>query len=706
MAIEPIKGFYVHDEVTDTDGVAKYDYNSLLNTPAFDEEIGVAQSELFTVESEVSVYATSNGWRLNGEDGLCSSNANYKMVKFRVFAGNLLKIVSDDKFQFQTSPTVNVSGTVYRVGNTYGIGTYYLTVPENATYLIISSPINSSNAKAYVCGSIIDNIETGLTNTNNKIDVLRNDVNTITGVEKITYQIGKYVGTTNPLTLEDGVPVPTGTSSAWKCAIIPCSEGDVFTINGASNNHALRGWFFAKSDGYYISESANPFDVSDNLALVAPANSAWLILNSNALARESYVGNTIDAKFSEVWDSLETRYEESDYNDTLLFDAFPKHVNPIEITDKTYVSLQIASGGVVQNSTQRKSVICKIVPNTYISVKKIQTRFAWIGFSTEYPKNGTVLNEHFDKNGANNTEIGLQSGSNDNYMIFMYYDSTYDDSETAIQNSMHIYYDCAEFSQFDMIAHADNHLVNLLKYRPVGKVQKPYIAISCDDGNAVLATYTIPRIQYWKQTYGIDIPVTFALFDTSAVMLNATYKDLVIDACENYGGAVAIHGVHSFFNYQTRKELMAYINKQNSYLTDELGVSPNAVIYPEHDYNDFIQTFCGSFYNACGCGGNNHNLAYEDDHGRPFYIGEKSNCYEIYRLAIHDTRITSLEDVEAIVDYAYDHNYIICPYFHDVDLGDDAPNKDFLRAVLDKFVSYGISKGIDFIQLGDIPYVL
>lgn len=29
MAIEPIKGFYVHDEVTDTDGVAKYDANEL-----------------------------------------------------------------------------------------------------------------------------------------------------------------------------------------------------------------------------------------------------------------------------------------------------------------------------------------------------------------------------------------------------------------------------------------------------------------------------------------------------------------------------------------------------------------------------------------------------------------------------------------------------------------------------------------------------
>lgn len=32
MAIEPIKGFYVHDEVTDTDGVAKYDAGQLMGT--------------------------------------------------------------------------------------------------------------------------------------------------------------------------------------------------------------------------------------------------------------------------------------------------------------------------------------------------------------------------------------------------------------------------------------------------------------------------------------------------------------------------------------------------------------------------------------------------------------------------------------------------------------------------------------------------
>lgn len=40
MAIEPIKGFYVHDEETNTDGVAKVDYDHLENLPGWDDVTG------------------------------------------------------------------------------------------------------------------------------------------------------------------------------------------------------------------------------------------------------------------------------------------------------------------------------------------------------------------------------------------------------------------------------------------------------------------------------------------------------------------------------------------------------------------------------------------------------------------------------------------------------------------------------------------
>lgn len=646
------------------------------------------------------------GYKLTN-DGYRVSDANYKISEFRVFAGDILKIVSDDKFQFGTSYIVNASGDNNRVGPTYGAGTFFVKVPSTAAYCIASTPSNSTVVKVYKCEAYSDELQTEITKTNADIASFRNDMDKITGVTKVEYIAGKYVSTiNNPLTMEDGVPVTSGASPAWKCAILSCAEGDVFVINGASDNYTLKAWHFAKSDGTAISQATNPFDVNNNLVLVAPANAAWLILNSNNLSRGSYIGNFIPNQLADIETKVNTEIADRTYNDSLLLSSFPTLINPIEITEKTIADLQIGNGNVVATSTVRKSVICKIVPNAYIRITKIQTSYSVIGFSTDYPANGVVLNNAYSRNGVVNTDFGLQAGSNDHYMICMYYDTNDTHTAAEIEASMRIYYDCSEYGQFEMLAHAGSHMINLLKYRPVGKVSKPYIAISCDDGNAVLATYTIPRIQYWKQTYGIDIPVTFALFDASDVMLNSTYKELVVEACEDYGCAIAIHGTQSFGVYGTRKELMKYIKRQDDFLYAETGVKPNSVIYPEHYYNDFIQTLCGSYYNACGCGGTIHNYTYADASSRYFYVGEKSNCYEIYRLAIHDTSITSLNDVEDIVDYAYDHNFIICPYFHDVDLGDSAPNSTFLRSVLDKFVSYGMSKGIDFVKLGDIPYLL
>lgn len=69
MAIEPIKGFYVHDEATDTDGVAKVDYGAVANTPDFDAiQNGSVADLLYNAEWEQggiypdsgNQYATTN----------------------------------------------------------------------------------------------------------------------------------------------------------------------------------------------------------------------------------------------------------------------------------------------------------------------------------------------------------------------------------------------------------------------------------------------------------------------------------------------------------------------------------------------------------------------------------------------------------------------------------------------------------------------
>ena len=79
--------------------------------------IDIADGEVFypTLRDATS---TASGWRLNESNGLCSSDSNYKLVKYTVTAGDIVKVVSDDRFQFQTVACVPSSGTSNRVGVT------------------------------------------------------------------------------------------------------------------------------------------------------------------------------------------------------------------------------------------------------------------------------------------------------------------------------------------------------------------------------------------------------------------------------------------------------------------------------------------------------------------------------------------------------------------------------------------------------------
>jgi len=112
-------------------------------------DINLINEELYAY-IELPVKASPNKWRLNESDGLCSTNANYKIIKYVVSAGDIIKIVSDDRFQFQNNASVPSSGANNRVGDTtYGVGTYVMEVPTGATYLIMSSPVSDSTASAY-----------------------------------------------------------------------------------------------------------------------------------------------------------------------------------------------------------------------------------------------------------------------------------------------------------------------------------------------------------------------------------------------------------------------------------------------------------------------------------------------------------------------------------------------------------------------------
>ena len=96
------------------------------------------KEDVYSFNTILPIYKSVSGWKLNASDGLCSSDNAYKLVKFKIIAGKLYNISGSEKFQFQGTEAVPVSGTPNRIGITYQSDGYAIA-PIGAEYLIIST---------------------------------------------------------------------------------------------------------------------------------------------------------------------------------------------------------------------------------------------------------------------------------------------------------------------------------------------------------------------------------------------------------------------------------------------------------------------------------------------------------------------------------------------------------------------------------------
>ena len=243
-----------------------------------------------------------------------------------------------------------------------------------------------------------------------------------------------------------------------------------------------------------------------------------------------------------------------------------------------------------------------------------------------------------------------------------------------------------------------NKYINLFSYRPLGTLQKGYIAISCDDGGHSLANTTIPILKGYKTTYNKNIPVTFGLMTNSEVFTNNNEKTLVQEMLSDYGCSVAIHGTNSYTTY-SEEGLYDFLNTQKTQLTTLCNQAPTSIIYPNHDYNTKTSTISGSFFGVCTTGGVNTPITYN---GNSKLAGSRSNMYTLYRFSLFNTSVTTTM-IKNAIDYAYDNNMIFLPFFHDITLTNDYER---CKALLDYCVDYANQKGLTFINIGDIPNII
>lgn len=75
--------------------------------------------------------------------------------------------------------------------------------------------------------------------------------------------------------------------------------------------------------------------------------------------------------------------------------------------------------------------------------------------------------------------------------------------------------------------------------------------------------------------------------------------------------------------------------------------------------------------------------------------------YTLYRFSLFGASVTT-DNIKDAIDYAFDNHMIFLPFFHDITLAED---RERCEALLRFCVTYANSKGLTFINIGDIPTI-
>lgn len=223
-----------------------------------------------------------------------------------------------------------------------------------------------------------------------------------------------------------------------------------------------------------------------------------------------------------------------------------------------------------------------------------------------------------------------------------------------------------------------------LAYKPLGQLEKPYLCLVSDDGNALLNTYTIPMV------LSKGVPCTFALMSASDVMQTQADIDIVKNAIENGGCSVAQHGEHYWTTYN-ETELNQFFDTEKAFF-DNAGITLEGAVLPGHYANDMVLALTGGRFGVVRSG-------YSGEHGGTFInyngyaSGARSNLFCLTSYNINDATLASHK---ARIDYAVANNKLLFIYWHENSL------TDANKATLEGLIDYAKTTSINFCTLGDI----
>lgn len=489
--------------------------------------------------------------------------------------------------------------------------------------------------------------------------------------------------------MSDGTYGGTSGFHSLTTELIPCTQGDKFKYKAKANSNACSVLYYLNDSIVSVLHDSN---VSDYIDITVPSGCNAVRFSSFESNSSSIVLSVL--KIGTIMD-VESEITNINYNLDAVENLVMTNVEWSAKTEDSSTSGLLTKTGSVDSSSSWKI-------KTYTLSRQ---NSVYIKVSSKMPANSKYLGVLF-LDGSSGIISYYQAAANTEYTSVLIV------PEGTATIKVQSYYDNATLqivkaatSQSVNIQNADDYIINLMSYRPLGVLSKGYLCLSSDDGHQPLATHTIPLLQELSQTYG-DIPCTFALMRESGIFTNTTYTDLVASMIQSHKCCAASHGATSYANY-TSSELVSFLEDLDTFIYGKLNAHPKAVIYPMHVFNTKIATIAGSFYGVCGDGyGDSVTNKYDY-----YTAGERTNVYTLPRYSLFgdaesvEAKKTSIKNA---IDYCVTNKKMLLPFFHDTDLsqGNDYWTAAECEELFRYVVTYGKTAGITFINFGDIPNII
>lgn len=179
------------------------------------------------------------------------------------------------------------------------------------------------------------------------VSQLKEDIGAITGNKKIIgwSERKKYLNTAVQIV---NVNNPISTELNYRYVVVPCVEGDIFTINGESGPET-RLWCFT-DETYNVLTKSDENATASNLEVIAPHMSAYLILNDKT-DTVSYVGRLLHIcvkRNNEAVTQIQNKLE--DFNDITEISKFIAHVDKRNLLNNASVRENIAYNNWMPNT--------------------------------------------------------------------------------------------------------------------------------------------------------------------------------------------------------------------------------------------------------------------------------------------------------------------------------------------------------------------